>query len=53
MVFPLIPLLALASVLGGSWTLIWYSNLPEEERAAADSQANAYALAPSRRTWSS
>ncbi len=41
--FPLIPLLALASILGGAGTLRWYSCLGKECREKADRLAAEYA----------
>lgn len=42
--FPFIPLIALASLLGGSVTLIWYYCLSPEEQKKADRIAGQYAL---------
>jgi hypothetical protein len=41
--FPLIPLLALGAILGGGYTLYWYSRLSREERERADRLAADYA----------
>ena len=43
MPFPLIPLLAIAALLGGTGTLAWYSRLSQEEKDEADQKANEYA----------
>ncbi len=40
MPFPLIPLLAIAMILGGTGTLAWYSSLSREKREEADRKAN-------------
>lgn len=40
MVFPIIPILAIAAIVGGVGTLIWYSNLSAERKEAADRRAN-------------
>jgi hypothetical protein len=37
--FPLIPILAIAAIIGGIATLSWYSKLSKEERIQADSLA--------------
>lgn len=44
MVFPIIPLLAIAAILGGTGTLVWYSRLSREEQEEADRKANEYAM---------
>ncbi len=41
--FPLIPLLALAAIVGGGATLIWYDRLSKEEKERADRLACGYA----------
>ena len=43
MPFPIIPLLAIAAILGGAGTLTWYSRLSPEEKDEADRKANEYA----------
>ena len=43
MPFPIIPLLAIAALLGGGGTLAWYSRLSQAERDEADRKANEYA----------
>lgn len=45
MVFPIIPLLAIAAILGGTGTFVWYSSLSREEQEEADRKANEYAIA--------
>ena len=37
--FPLIPLLAIAAIIGGIATLSWYSNLSRAEQIQADRMA--------------
>jgi len=37
--FPLIPLLAIAAIIGGVATLSWYSNLSRDEQKRADTLA--------------
>jgi hypothetical protein len=37
--FPLIPLLAIAAIVGGVATLTWYSNLSKDEQKHADTLA--------------
>jgi hypothetical protein len=41
--FPLIPLFALISILGGGVTLAWYSELTREQKQEADRIAAGYA----------
>jgi hypothetical protein len=41
--FPIIRLLAIIAVVGGSGTLIWYQKLSKEEQQAADRIAMNYA----------
>ena len=43
MVFPIIPILAIAAILGGTGTLVWYKRLSPEDREKADMKANEYA----------
>lgn len=43
MFFPIIPLLALAAILGGSVTLVWYDKLSQEQKEEADRLAANYA----------
>jgi hypothetical protein len=43
MFFPIIPLLALAAILGGSVTLAWYDELSKEQKEEADRIAANYA----------
>ena len=43
MPFPLIPLMAIAAILGGTGALAWYSRLSQEEKDEADRKANEYA----------
>ena len=43
MPFPIIPLLAIAAILGGAGTLAWYSRLSQAEKDKADRKANEYA----------
>lgn len=43
MAFPIIPLLAIAAILGGTGTLAWYSRLSQAEKEKADRKANEYA----------
>ena len=43
MPFPIIPLLAIAAILGGAGTLAWYSRLPQAKKDEADRKANEYA----------
>ena len=43
MPFPIIPLLAIAALLGGGGTLAWYSRLSQAEKDEADQKANEYA----------
>ena len=43
MPFPIIPLLAIAAILGGTGTLAWYSRLSQAEKEKADRKANEYA----------
>ena len=40
MVFPIIPILAIAAILAGSGVLAWYKRLTPEEREDADREAN-------------
>ena len=40
MPFPIIPLLAIAAILGGTGALTWYSRLSQEEKDEADRKAN-------------
>jgi len=40
MVFPIIPILAIAAILGGGSILIWYKRLSPEDREKADMKAN-------------
>ena len=40
MPFPIIPLLAISALLGGTGALAWYSRLSQEEKDAADRRAN-------------
>ena len=44
MVFPLIPILAVAAILGGAGALYWYSNLSAHQKEAADRRANELAF---------
>jgi hypothetical protein len=44
-VFPVIPLLALAGLLGSGYTLYWYSRLEKDQQEEADRVAGRYALA--------
>lgn len=37
--FPIIPILAIAAIVGGIATLSWYNSLPREEQKRADSLA--------------
>jgi hypothetical protein len=41
--FPLIPLLAIAAMLGGGATLLWYDKLSKQEQEEADRIACGYA----------
>jgi len=41
--FPIIPLLALAAILGGGVTLVWYDELTKEQKEEADRIAANYA----------
>jgi hypothetical protein len=41
--FPLIPVIAVAAMLGGGATLYWYSQLSEAEQTEADQLTAAYA----------
>lgn len=41
--FPLIPLFAIAAMLGGGGVMCWYLQMPESEQAAADRLAMEYA----------
>lgn len=43
MFFPIIPLLALAAILGGGFTLVWYDELSKEQKEEADRIAAQYA----------
>ena len=43
MFFPLIPILAIAAMIGGGVTLTWYSELSEKEKGEADRIACDYA----------
>jgi len=43
MPFPIIPLLAIAAILGGGGTLAWYSRLSQAEKDEADRKANEHA----------
>ena len=43
MFFPIIPLLALAAILGGGVTLVWYDELTKEQKEEADRIAANYA----------
>ena len=43
MPFPIIPLLAIAAILGGTGTLAWYSRLSQAKKDEADRKANEYA----------
>jgi hypothetical protein len=43
MFFPIIPLLALAAILGGGFTLVWYDELSKEQKEEADRIAADYA----------
>ena len=43
MVFPIVPILAIAAVLGGGGTLVWYKRLSPGDRGKADIKANEYA----------
>ena len=43
MPFPIIPLLAIAAILGGTGTLAWYSRLSQAKKDEADQKANEYA----------
>jgi len=43
MFFPIIPLLALAAILGGGVTLAWYDKLSKEQKEEADRIAANYA----------
>ena len=43
MPFPIIPLLAIAAILGGTGTLAWYSRLSQAEKEKADRKANEHA----------
>ena len=45
MIFPIIPLLAIAAILGETGTFVWYSSLSREEQEKADRKANEYAIA--------
>lgn len=40
MPFPIIPILAVAAIVGGFSTLSWYSSLSQEEQDYADRRAN-------------
>ena len=40
MPFPIIPLMAIAAMLGGGGALLWYSRLPKEEQDKADQEAS-------------
>jgi hypothetical protein len=40
--FPIIPLLALAAILGGGVTLVWYDELTKEQKEEADRIAANY-----------
>jgi cytoskeletal protein RodZ len=40
-----LPLLAIAAILGGTGTLVWYARLSREEQEEADRKANEYAMA--------
>lgn len=42
--FPIIPLMALFSILGGGFTLNWYYKLPKNEQEKVGLQANELAL---------
>ena len=42
MPFPIIPLLAIAALLGGGGTLVWYSRLSQAKKDEADRKANEY-----------
>lgn len=42
--FPIIPLLAIAAIIGGVTTLSWYSSLSREEQIAADRRMNQLAI---------
>ena len=44
MVFPIIPLAALAAMFGGSFTLGWYVTMSKDEQEEADRQANEFAM---------
>jgi hypothetical protein len=41
--FPIVPLLALGSILGGVVTLAWYGRLSDEEKEKADRHAGEHA----------
>ena len=40
MVFPIIPIAAIAAIVGGSFTLGWYFSLSPKKREKADKKAN-------------
>lgn len=42
--FPIIPLLAIAAIVGGVATLSWYSQLTKEQQYAANKRMNQLAL---------
>ena len=44
MVFPIIPILAIAALVGGVGTLVWYTSLPKSERESVDQRANEIAM---------
>lgn len=44
MVFPIIPILAIAALVGGVGTLVWCTSLPKSERESADQRANEIAM---------
>lgn len=49
--FPIIPILALLTIIGGVGTLSWYASLSREEQIAADSRMNQLALQWFRRKY--
>ena len=44
MVFPIIPLAAIAAIVGGAGVLKWYFDLSPEERKKKDEQGNKLAM---------
>ncbi|MBI1287151.1 MAG: hypothetical protein GC178_06175 [Flavobacteriales bacterium] len=44
MPFPLIPILAVAAILGGVGTLLWYDKLTPAQKADANRRANRVAM---------